>query len=217
MKRCLPILLLCFLSASLPAQITHTEKGDVDKTAQLLLKKAAACFDGKAVGFSVTMVNFNTEKKETARTTAQVLYSRGRYRVTAPDQVLYCDGKAVWHWNKEVKEVVVNPLSDEDDNLLNPAHLLKNYNKDFRPKYIRTDEDGTAVVDLQPRKGKSYHKLRLIIHEKSGVLRRMEIHNYNGSRGEYRLSDFRSGVRCTDADFLFNAEANKDVEVIDMR
>lgn len=217
MKRFLPIFLLCLLSAPLSAQITHTSSGDVDKTAQQLLKKAAAVFDSKAVSFSVTMVNFDTQKKETARATAQVLYSKGRYRVTAPQQVLYSDGKAVWHWNQEVHEVVVNALTDEEDNLVNPAHLLKSYEKNFRPKYIRTEADGTAIVDLQPKKSKSYHKLRLAINEKNGHLIRMEIHNYDGSRGEYRLSAFKTGVRCSDADFVFNAAANKGVEIIDMR
>ena len=217
MKRCLSILLLCFLCGSLSAQISHTAKGDVDKTAQTLLQKAAKVFESKSVSFTVTMVNFDTQKKETARATAQVLYNKGRYRVTVPQQVLYSDGKSVWHWNKEVNEVVVNPLSDDDDNLVNPAHLLKTYDKNFRPKYIRTEDDGTAIVDLQPKKGKSYHKLRLAINEKNGQLQRMEIHNYDGSRGEYRLSAFKTGVPCKDADFVFDAANNKGVEVIDMR
>lgn len=217
MKRCFHLLLFCMLVGPLSAQITHTQSGDVDKTAQKVLHKAAAVFEDKAVSFTVTMVNFDTRKKETARTTAQVLYSKGRYRVTAPKQVLYSDGKALWHWNQEVNEVVVNALTDEDDNLFNPAHLLKSYDKNFRPKYIRTEDDGSAIIDLQPKKGKSYHKLRLVINEKTGHLQRMEIHNYDGSRGEYRLSAFKTGVRCSDADFVFDATANKNVEMIDMR
>ena len=166
MKRILSLILPCLLAVTTWAQITHTASGDVDKTAQKILHKAASVFDSKAVGFSVTMVNFDTQKKETARTTAQVIYNKGRYRVTAPKQVLYSDGKSVWHWNQEVNEVVVNALTDDDDNLVNPAHLLKSYSKNFRPKYIRTEADGTAIVDLQPKKGKSYHKLRLAINEK---------------------------------------------------
>lgn len=217
MKRSFFLILLSLFAFAASAQITHTAQGDVDKTAQNLLQKAAKVFDGKAVSFAVTMVNFDTQKKETARVTAQVLYNRGRYRVTAPQQVLYSDGKSVWHWNQEVNEVVVNPMSEDDDNLFNPAYLLKSYGKNFRPKYIRTEDDGTAIVDLQPKKGKSYHKLRLAINEKSGQLQRMEIHNYDGSRGEYRLSAFKTGVSCRDADFVFDAAANKGVEVIDMR
>lgn len=217
MKRSFSFMLLCLLAFMVSAQISHTAKGDVDKTAQSLLQKAAKVFESKSVSFTVTMVNYDTQKKETARATAQVLYNKGRYRVTAPKQVLYSDGKAVWHWNKEVNEVVVNPLTNDDDNLVNPAHLLKSYDKNFRPKYIRTEEDGTAIVDLQPKKGKSYHKLRLALNEKNGRLLRMEIHNYDGSRGEYHLSAFKTGVPCNEADFVFDAANNKGVEVIDMR
>ncbi|KWW30940.1 MAG: outer membrane lipoprotein carrier protein LolA [bacterium P3] len=217
MKHFISLLILLLAVVAATAQITHTATGGVDQGAQKVLRKAAAFFDGKPVSFTVTMVNYNTKKTETARATAQVLYSRGRYRVTAPQQVLYCDGKSVWHWNQEAGEVVVNTLSAEEDNLLNPAHLLSTYEQSFRPKYIRTEADGTAIVDLQPKKSKSYHKLRLAIAEKSGQLQRMEIHNYDGSRGEYRITGVKTGVRCSDPDFVFDTAAHRGVEIIDMR
>lgn len=211
------ILLLIFFPFSILAQITHTASGNVDKKAVQLLHKAAKVFENNAVSFSVTMVSLDSQKKEKSRVSSQVLYKKGRYRATVAQQVIYSDGKSVWHWNKEVNEVVVNPLTDDDDNLMNPAYLLKSYEKKFRPKYIRIDADGTAVVDLQPKKNKSYHKLRLFITERNGQLQRMEIHNYDGSRSEFRLSNFKTGVRCSDADFVFDATTNKDVEIIDMR
>jgi hypothetical protein len=45
----------------------------------------------------------------------------------------------------------------------------------------------------------------------------MEIHNFDSSEGIYQVSAFKSGAKCSDADFHFDSAANKGVEVIDMR
>ncbi len=202
---------------SLSAQITHSASGDVDQNAQRILKKASSLFSKGTVSFSVTLINKNTEKKETARQKAQVLYSQGKYRVVADGHTLYCNGVDLWHWDTEAKEVTLSKASTADDDLMNPARLLANYNKSFRAKYIRTEDNGNAVIDLTPRKGKSYHKIRVVVVEKTGTLVCMELHNYDGSRGSYQMSAFKSAQKSTDADFCFDTAKNPDVEVVDMR
>jgi len=218
MKRFLlfSISILLFLGAN--AQISHTTSGSVDKNAQQILQKAAKKMNGSAVSFSVTMINKNSDKKETNRMKANVLFNKGKYRVTCDDQILYCDGSSVWHWNKGVNECTVNKLdASSSEDLMNPAALLSNYSKNFRPKFIRQENDGTAVVDLAPKKARSYHKVRLLINGETGVIKKLELHNYDGSCGEYVVSNFKSGVTCKDADFTFPQSQNPKVEVIDMR
>lgn len=203
--------------APMQAQITHTSNGKVDENAQKMLKKALDKINANAaVSFKVTVVNKNPQKKETSRQAVDVLYSKGKYRVADANQVLYCDGKSVWHWSKGTKEVVVSPVTDSDDDLMNPAKLLANYGKNYRPKFIRVEDDGTAIVDLVPKRTRSFHKIRLFIAEKTGLLKKMEMHNYDSSRGEYTISNYKS-AKATDADFIFDAASHKDVEVIDMR
>lgn len=217
MKRLIFAIVAFLLALPMQAQISHTASGDVDEAAAAILKTASAKLNGKGVSFTVTMINKNSEKKETARMTAKVLYCKGKYRVEQDRQVLYSDGQSVWHWNKDVGEVTVSKLVDGDDDLLNPAKLLANYKKNFKEKFIRVEEDGTAVIDLTPKKSKSYHKIRILVDEKSGIIKSMELHNYDGSRGEYRVSNFKQGVKTTDQDFCFDQHANPAVEVIDMR
>ncbi len=217
MKKILLIALL--VTGMMPAigQITHTAKGAVDKNADQILKKASDKLNVGAVSFTVTMINKDASKKETARLTADVLYQKGKYRVTFPGNAIYCDGSATWHWNKEDGEVVVNPMSSSQDDLLNPGALLKNYSKNFRSKFIREEQNGTAIIDLTPLKSKSYYKIRLAIDSKSGLLKRMELHNYDSTSGEYQVSNFKSGVSVTASDFTFPKAQNPGVEIIDMR
>lgn len=217
MKKILLAIAALLFFIPLRAQISHTQAGDIDEAASAILKTASNKLNGKAVSFTVTMINKNSEKKETARMSANVLYCKGKYRVEQERQVLYGDGQSVWHWNKDVGEVTVSKIVDGDDDLMNPAKLLSNYKKNYKEKLIRVDDDGTAVIDLTPKKSKSYHKIRILVGEKTGIIKSMELHNYDGSRGEYRVSNFKQGVKTTDKDFMFDQQANPAVEVIDMR
>ena len=187
MKRLLLLAIAVIFSATGAfAQLTHTAKGAVDETAKAILKKASAKMSG-TVSFSVTVVNYDSNKKETFRQKVDILYNAPRYRVKAGSMEIYCDGKAVWQYNQPNKEVVVSPMTDSDDDITNPARLLANYDKSFRAKYIREESDGTA-----------------------------EQHNFDSSRGEYTLSNFKN-TKAADSDFTFNTKAHPGVEVVDMR
>lgn len=205
----------CIIRNSLQAQITHASQGRLDENATEVLKKAAAQFD-KNVSFKVTMTVLDGKKQEKARQSAEVRYNKGKYRLVLPDQELICDGSTVWHWNKSAKEVTVNNMVDDDIDLLNPGRLLAGYGKSFKAKYIRTDDDGTAIVDLQPRSARSYHKIRLFIKEDDGLLRRMEVHKYDSGRENYDITDFKRTSNAA-SQFTFDTAKHPDVEIIDMR
>ena len=100
-------------------------------------------------------------------------------------------------------------------NLLNPASLMAHYKKNFREKYIRTEDDGTAVIDLQPRSAQSFHKIRLLVNEESGELKRIEVHKYDASREIYTFSKQKYGK--VKGLFTFDVKSHPEVEVIDMR
>ena len=208
---------IALLSLSATAQITHTANGNIDENANKILKKASAVFEKSAVSFTVTMIIRDSGKKETARQKADVIYNKGRYKVSMSELIMYCDGTNVWQWDKTNKEVTINTLAPSEDDLMNPAGLLATYNKNFKVKFIREEDDGTAVIDLTPRKSKSYYKIRMLINSKNGHIKQMEIHNYDSSEGIYQISAFKTGVKCTEKDFVFDTTANKSVEVIDMR
>lgn len=217
MKIIIAALMLFALTGTAMAQITHTSNGDVDQNADAVLKKAAQKMNDGTVSFAVTMVMKDQNKKEASRVKADVLYSKGKYRATFDNNVIYSDGTAVWHWNKDVDEVVVNNMEDGDDNLMNPGAVLANYSKNFKAKYIRQEADGTAVVDLTPKKSKSYYKIRVLADAKTGVLKQLVMNNYDSSCTEFIVSNFKSGVKTSSSDFVFPKASHPNVEVIDMR
>lgn len=215
MKRILLLMLAAAFAVPAFSQITHTAQGTVDKNADETLKKALQKLESSGVSFNVTMTNRDSNKKATAKQTAEVLYKQGKYRVTFGDNVIYCDGSATWHWNKESNEVVVNKMSDAEDDLMNPAALLANYSKNFKAKFIRKESNGDAVIDLTPKKAKSYYKIRIIIGSNS-IIKRMEMHNYDSSSAEYEVSKFATAKTPSNA-FTFPKDENPKAEIIDMR
>lgn len=211
-------LLLTFnisLCTSAQAQITHASQGQLDQNATEALQKASARFQ-QNVSFNVTATILDGNKKQLAKQTAQVRYFKGKYHLIVEGQELISDGNVVWQWNKQANEVTVNNLSTDDIDLLNPGRLLANYQKNFKAKYIRTDEDGTAVVDLTPRSARSYHKIRLFIKEDDGLLRRIEVQKYDSGREIYDISDFKRASNAA-SQFTFDPAKHPGVEVIDMR
>lgn len=202
---------------SLQAQITHTSNGDIDQNAAKVLKQAVGKLNAAPVSFNVTLISKNSKKKEVSRQKAQVLFNKGKYRVQADDHTFYCNGSNVWHWDKSTNECVLNKMTEDDDDLMNPAALLSHYSTNYKAKYIRIENDGTAVIDLTPKKGRSFYKIRVLIDTNNGLLKSMTMHNYDSSCAEYQVSEFKSGVTATDADFVFPAAKNPKVEVIDMR
>ena len=197
------------------SQITHNSQGRLDENATAALKKASAKFN-QNVSFTVTMTVLNSEKKQTAKQSAEVRYHKGKYRLIVPEYEVISDGTTVWQWNKVAKEVAIHNMVENDVDLLNPGRLLENYNKNFRAKYIRTDDDGTAIIDMQPVEKRNYHKIRLFVDEESGLLKRMEVHKYDSGREIYDITEFKRTANAANQ-FTFDTAVHPDVEVIDMR
>ena len=197
------------------AQITHASQGRLDENAVETLNKASGRFN-QNVSFNVTLTTLDSQHKKTGTYTAEVRYNKGKYRLTLPDQELISDGTTVWHWNKAASEVAINTVGDDDIDLLNPGRLLANYSRSFKSKYIRTDDDGTAIIDLQPRSTQSYHKIRLYIAEEDGLLRRIEVQKYDSSREIYDIANFKRASNAA-SQFTFDPQKHPDTEIIDMR
>lgn len=214
MKKLFLFLMLLPLSF-VQAQITHASQGRLDENATAALKKASDRFN-QNVSFTVTLTTLDSQHKKTGSHSATVRYNKGKYRLTMQDQELISDGTTVWHWNKAANEVTINTLGTDDIDLMNPGRLLANYNQSFKAKYIRTDDDGSAVIDLQPRSARSYHKIRLFIDEESGLLKRMEVQKYDSSREIYDISAFKRTANAA-SQFTFDPSMHKGVEIIDMR
>ena len=203
------VVCICFC-ASATAQMKNTPTSQDNKVNAILSTAFSKIKAAGAISFDATIVT------KVSRQKVKVLLSGNKYRINIDDILVICDDKAVYSIDNSTKEVTVNLPSDSDMDILNPSKLLQNRDKNFRPKLIR-EENTQYVVDLTPRKTQNFHKIRLLINKTSYQITKVEVYNYNSSRNECTISQYKTNAKATDADFSYDAAKYKGYEVVDMR
>ena len=210
------IVVSIFFCSGATAQMKNTPTSQDQKVNNILSTAFGKIKAAGAISFDATIVNKDPDKKEMSRQKVKVLLSGNKYRITLDEILILCDEKAVYSIDNSTKEVTVNAPSDSDMDIFNPAKLLQNRDKNFRSKLIR-EENTQFVVDLTPRKTQNFHKIRLLINKTSYQITKVEVYNYNSSRNECTISQYKTNAKATDADFMYNAAKYKGYEVVDMR
>ena len=106
-------------------------------------KKATAILDEVSVktkAYKTIKVEFtyamdNAKQKIHDKFKGTLLSKGDKYKLTAAGQDVISDGKTVWTYLKDTKEVQINNVG-EDDDAFTPTKLLSGYNKDFKSKFI---------------------------------------------------------------------------------
>lgn len=210
------IALLTLVSTSVSAQMKNSATPNDTKVNTILSTAFSKIKAAPAISFDATVVNKDPDKKEVSRQKVKVLLSGNKYRISIDDIVILCDDKAVYSIDNSTKEITVNAPSDSDMDIFNPAKLLQNRDKNFRPKLIR-EENTQYVIDMTPIKTQNFHKIRLLINKTSYQITKVEVYYYNSSRNECTISNYKTNAKATDADFSYDAVKYKGYEVIDMR
>lgn len=169
------------------------------------------------IEFSYNLSNTKTGVNETKTGTIQVKGSK--YRIELGGQIVFCDGSTVWTYIEDDEEVSINNVSTQED-AVNPTTILNNYSTNFTAKYIKeTVEMGKTyqVIDLTPKKTKSYYKVRLYIDNTQQQIVSTTIYDKNGSTFTYLVSKFSTNLTMDDSIFTFNKADYPDAEINDMR
>ncbi len=213
MKR-LSLLIVAILSfLALSAQ-------DVDRGATPILKKLAS----KYKGFSTMKIDYTykcEKDKKVLDSKSGVLTIKGdKYIFVFGNQTSYCDGKTLWNYQKDVKEVSIFEYIEEEDNLLNPAKILSEWDKEYRAKFIREDSERNVmvqIIDLMPLKASSYYKIRLVVNKVKQEIMDISAYEKDNTIYSYHIDKFVADSPIADDAFVFDVSKHPDVDVNDMR
>ena len=212
MKRYIFLILLLF-GGTLAAQDTD---GGATPILQSLAKKYQA-LTSMSIDYTYKAVK---DKKTIATLTGKVSIKGKKYLMTFDDQTFYCDGVTMWNYQKSSNEVSIYTYDESDDDVLNPAKLLGNWQKDFTAKFIREEvEAGKSlqIIDLTPKKGQSYYKIRLFIDKNKKEIVRCAVYEKDNTIYTYYFDKFVSNTPLSDTLFVFDAAKYPGVETNDMR
>ncbi len=213
MKRLSLLIVLVLTTFPLLAQ-------DVDGGATPILKKLAS----KYMGYSTMKIEYSYKCEKNDKLldskTGVMTVKGDKYTFVFGNQTSYCDGKTLWNYQKDIKEVSIYEYIEEEDNLLNPAKILSDWNKEYRAKFIRDDSENGKVVqiiDLMPIKSSSFYKIRLVIDKAKQEIVSVTAYEKDNTTYSYHIDKMTVNSPIDDAAFVFDVTKHPDVDVNDMR
>ncbi len=161
----------------------------------------------------------STQKGKAVSQNGYIWIKGNKFLFNFNKQIIMCNGVTQWTYIEEANEVTINK-ADADQESINPASILNDYEKKYRTKLIKeANEKGKQVqiVDLYPLKASSIASIRLTIQKNIQQITKMMVVEKNSNIYEYIVSSFVVNQPILDTVFEFNAKKYPKVEVIDMR
>ncbi|MCB0642662.1 MAG: outer membrane lipoprotein carrier protein LolA [Phaeodactylibacter sp.] len=222
MKNLLMICAGLILSVALQAQ-DYTKAVDADPAAKALLEKLKAKYEGynsMAINFSL-LIEFPEEPQETQKGT--LLQQGNKFRLDMEAQRLISDGKSVWLYLKNNKEVQINDAEQDDSGgILSPNDLLKVYNSgEYVYALINAyEENGRLIqqIEFKPLDSYSeYSKIRLTIDKNKQEVIRIKAFSKDGSRYTLLIDSLTPNPSVPAGSFVWNKSECPDCYVEDLR
>lgn len=116
-----------------------------------------------------------------------------KFRIETPEQHLVCDGDAIYRHNISRAQVIIEPMSEEGDNML-PRRLMLRFADDFQATTMTKQAvDGQAGLrlDLVPNSSEEVmlSEVTLWITEQDMIVRRLKVIDLNGNSTTYLFSN----------------------------
>ncbi|MFQ5707294.1 MAG: outer membrane lipoprotein carrier protein LolA [bacterium] len=146
------------------------------------------------------------------------LKSGNHYRIETDSQVVVTDGKQVWTYSPANHQVIIDYLSQSNENPL-PKDLLFKYSEDYTPHLIgeeKIDGEKTYVLNLVPKDEDAFIKsMKIWVNESNWLTTKIEQTDINDNKNTYIVSDIEENVKLSDA--LFTFQIPPDAEIVDLR
>lgn len=201
----------------------HVVNAQTDAKAKAILSDVSKKYRSYAVAkadFTLIIDNQQANAKDTQQGTIYVKANANKYKVSMTTQDMISDGKTLWTYLKEEKEVQVTNVTNSDD-ALNPAKIFTIYEKGFKYLYTGDKKVGAKVyqmIDLTPTDiNKSYFKIRLTIDKAAKQIASALILEKNGNKYTYTVKSFLANAKVPESTFTFDAKKYPGVEVVDLR
>lgn len=197
-----------------------------DVRAQSIMAEVAA----KYRSYTSYSANVKTQLKQTDESdsksfSGRVLYQGDKYRITLPEMDIFCDGKKIYQYLPEVKEVNVSSVSPEFKgyNVLvsSPMEFFKVYDKEFVSRFVQEETSGGMVftdVDMVPvqQNGGDISRIRVRINKQQMQVFSMFAFLKNGLQYYIEFSQIVVNRPIMEKEFVFTPADYPGVEVIDL-
>ncbi len=207
--------LLVLLVVAMTPAWAQSEK-DAEKLLESVINKTASYSNFKAQ-LAYTMVNaeMNIDEKKTG-----VIYVQGdSYRIEMEGQQIISDGKTVWTYLPDSKEVMVSEVSETEESF-SPTKILTKYNDDYDARFDPDSKYKNAnlkVINLKASEGKNFDRISVTVNSDKLSLESFSMYDKDGNVFTYQIILLEPNLNLAANTFVFNIKDYPGVDVVDMR
>lgn len=195
---------------------------DKDKPTTKLLKEVSKKYKAyKSLKAEFTMLNEPADAKAPKKTEKGTLITKGnKFKMVFMGEEVFCNGKLIWTYNKELGECRIENYSANANSSLNPSKIFTVWEKGFLYASDGTYKKGKsdiAKIKLTPEdKNKPYFLMNLEIDQTNKTIESMKVSFKAGNRQTYTVTSQVPNGKYEDSAFEFNAKDYPGVEIIDL-
>ncbi|MDD3741710.1 MAG: outer membrane lipoprotein carrier protein LolA [Bacteroidales bacterium] len=172
------------------------------------------------IEFTMFVENLHNGKRETYSGSAA--YKSGYYKLDIMGQIVYSDGKTNWTYLKDAEEVNITDNADNQNMMMNPQSLLKDYKNNFKVTYIadKFEKNRPLVeIDLVPKviENKKYSKITVKIDKTKKQIFSARYVGKDGVSYLIEITKFTENPSIPDTEIKYSASLYPGAEIIDMR
>jgi outer membrane lipoprotein-sorting protein len=211
------LLLLTLVNFVLNAQ-------DQDPKAKTILDEVSKLTRSyKTIQADVSVTFYDKDKKPVDKPQLWKIFVKDqKFRLEIPGSTIISDGKTLWNYNKDAKEVTIRNYDPENDEQ-NISKIFTIYESGYKFKYDKEEKSGVMVnhvIDLYPTvkpEKKKFHTVKLYVDKSKKQVQRLKMIMKDGGIQVYELKTFKPNVEMPDNSFVFDTKGMKSDQINDER
>ncbi|MCE3260759.1 MAG: gliding motility protein [Bacteroidetes bacterium] len=185
------------------------------------LSKTTKAYKTISADYSFTILN--KDKKQIEKQTGKVQIKGQKFKLEIPGNTIVCDGKTLWNYNKDAKEVTIKTFDATNDDQLNPSKIFTMYETGYKYKYDKEEKVGAGtshVIDLYPSvkpEKKKFHTVKLYVDKNKKQVTQLRMMMKDGGTQLYEIKTLKPNVEMNDNVFVFDTKGFKPDQINDER
>lgn len=197
---------------------------DQDPKAKVILDEVSkATKSYKTILADVIFTVYDKDKKIVDKAQSWKVQVKGqKFRLEIPGTVIVCDGKTLWNYNKDAKEVTIKSFDPNSDDQ-NPSKIFTMYEDGYKYKYDKEQKVGVVMchgIDLYPvvkPEKKKFHTIKIYIDKVKKQVVLLKMMMKDGGVQEYAVKSMKVNTEMPDAMFVMDLKGFKADQINDER
>lgn len=177
----------------------------------------------KTISADVLFTVLGKDKKPVEKAQSWKINVKGqKFKLDIPGTSIVCDGKTLWNYNKDAKEVTIKNFDAENDDQ-NPAKIFTMYENGYKYKYDKEEKSGLIlchVIELYPTikpEKKKFHTVKLYVDKVKKQIVSLKMLMKDGGTQIYDVKLLKPNTDMLDALFVFDLKGFKADQINDER